>query len=112
MEVRPPRADVAENAGLDPIDMVLDLRKAHKSGKKYAGLDVHTGKIEHMKKQNVLEPVRVGTQALSSATEAAVMILRIDDIIAAKAGAGGGGPPPGMGGGMPPGMGGMGGMDY
>jgi len=98
---------LAENAGLDPIDMVLDLRKAHKSGKKYAGLNVHTGKIEDMKKRSVLEPVRVGIQALSSATEAAVMILRIDDIIAAKAGGGGGGPPPGMGGGMPPGMGGM-----
>jgi archaeal chaperonin len=101
---------LAENAGLDPIDIVLELRKAHKSGKVHAGINVFTGKVTDMKKENVLEPVRVGTQAISSATEAATMILRIDDIIASRSGGGPGGAP----GGMPPGgMGGMGGgEDY
>jgi len=97
---------LAENAGLDPIDIMLELRKAHKGGKIHAGINVFTGKVTDMKKENVLEPVRVGTQAISSATEAATMILRIDDIIASKSGGGPGGMP---GGGMPPG-GGMGGM--
>ena len=101
---------LAENAGLDPIDIMLELRKAHKGGKIHAGINVFTGKVTDMKKENVLEPLRVGTQAISSATEAAAMILRIDDIIASKSGGGPGGPP----GGMPPGgMGGMGGgEDY
>jgi len=103
---------LAENAGLDPIDIMLELRKAHKGGKVTAGINVFTGKVTDMKKENVLEPMRVGTQAISSATEAATMILRIDDIIASKSGGGPGGMP--GGGGMPPGgMGGMGGgEDY
>ena len=100
---------LAENAGLDPIDIMLELRKAHKSGKIHAGINVFTGKVTDMKKENVLEPVRVGTQAISSATEAATMILRIDDIIASKSGGGPGGMP---GGGMPPGGMGGGGEDY
>jgi chaperonin GroEL (HSP60 family) len=100
---------LAENAGLDPIDIMLELRKAHKGGKVNAGINVFTGKVTDMKKENVLEPMRVGTQAISSATEAATMILRIDDIIASKSGGGPGGMP--GGGGMPPG--GMGGgEDY
>ncbi|MDF2954508.1 thermosome subunit beta [Candidatus Alkanophaga liquidiphilum] len=74
---------LAENAGLDPIDMVVALRAAHERGEKYAGLDVFEGKVVDMKEAGVLEPLRVKTQALSSATEAAVMILRIDDVIAA-----------------------------
>jgi len=91
---------LAENAGLDPINAILDLRKAHKSGQKYAGLNVFDGKVVNMVQQNVIEPLRVGTQAIQSATEAAVMILRIDDVIAAKSGgAGGPGGPGGMGGG-------------
>ncbi len=98
---------LAENAGLDPIDTLIDLRKAHKKGQKNAGLNVFTGKITDMTKERVLEPIRVGTQAIDSATDAAVMILRIDDVIAAKTTA----PemPPGGPGG-PGGMGGMGGM--
>jgi len=75
---------LAENAGLDPIDTLIDLRKAHKQGSKYAGVNVFTGKITDMKKESVIEPIRVGTQAISSATDAAVMILRIDDVIASK----------------------------
>jgi thermosome len=102
---------LAENAGLDPIDILIELRKAHKNGKKLAGVNVHGGKIDDMETLHVIEPIRVGRQAIESATDAAVMILRIDDVIAAKttsAPAGGGpGGPGGMGG-----MGGMGGGDF
>jgi len=102
MEVVP--TALAENAGHDPIDILIDLRKAHKSGKVNAGVNVFTGKVIDMLKENVLEPFRVGKQAINSATDAAVMILRIDDVIASK----GGRPGPGGPGG-PGGMGGMGG---
>lgn len=100
-----PRA-LAENAGLDPIDVLVALRSEHESGNKYMGLDMITGKPANMIKANVIEPLRIKTQAISSATESATMILRIDDVIASSASAGGGGMPPG---GMPPG--GMGGME-
>jgi thermosome len=94
---------LAENAGLDPIDILIELRQAHKAGKKTHGVNVFTGKITDMKKERVLEPIRVGRQAISSATDAAVMILRIDDVIASK-----GGSPKGPQG---PGPGDMGDMD-
>ena len=97
MEVIP--RTLAENAGLDPIDTLIDLRKAHKKGKKHAGVNVVSGGLLDMKRASVLEPIRVGTQAIESATDAAVMVLRIDDVIASK---GGEGPP------MPGGPGGMG----
>jgi thermosome len=103
MEVIP--TALAENAGLDPIDVLIEMRQAHKSGKKYAGINVFTGKVVDMKKEKVLEPIRVGKQAISSATDAAVMILRIDDVIASKGGSKGGKGPSG------PGMGDEGGMD-
>lgn len=91
---------LAENAGLDPINIVIEMRKQHKEGKVYAGLNPYTGKVEDMKALNVIEPYRIGKQAINSATDAAVMILRIDDVIAAKAS-----PVPQVGeGGMPPGM--------
>ncbi|MFO8050435.1 MAG: thermosome subunit beta [Thermoplasmatota archaeon] len=102
---------LAENAGLDPISTIIDINKAHSEGKKLHGVNVYTGLIEDMRALNVLEPLRVGTQAIQAATETANMVLRIDDVIASKAGegGGGGGMPPGAGGmgGMPPGMGGM-----
>jgi thermosome len=97
---------LAENAGLDMINTLIDLRKAHKNGKKYMGLNVFDGKVTDMKKLKIIEPIRVMKQALQGATETAIMILRIDDVIASKSGIGG------PGGGMPPGgPGGMGGMD-
>lgn len=74
---------LAENAGLDPIDMLVELRSQHENGKKDAGLNVFTGKVEDMWKNGVIEPLRVKTQALNSATETAIMILRIDDVLAA-----------------------------
>lgn len=97
-----PRA-LAENAGLDPIDMLVALRSAHERGDKNAGLDVFKGEPTDMLTAGVIEPLRVKTQAISSGTESAVMILRIDDVIASSREKmpGGGGPPGG------PGMGGM-----
>ena len=75
---------LAENAGHDPIDMLIELRKAHKDGNVYAGINVYEGKIADMMELGVIEPIRVGKQAIDSATDAAIMILRIDDVIAAK----------------------------
>ena len=92
---------LAENAGLDPIDILIEMRKAHKGGKINAGVNVFTGKVEDMKKNNVLEPMRVGKQAINSATDAAIMILRIDDVIASRGGPGGAPGGPGGPGGMP-----------
>ncbi len=85
---------LAENAGLDPIDVLVELRSKHeKAGTPWYGIDVFSGKISDMRKLNVLEPVRVKQQVVKSASEAASMILRIDDVIASKGmdkGAGGG----------------------
>ncbi len=95
-----PRA-LSENAGLDAIDILIKIRNEHAKGKKTAGINVYNGKVEEMDKVGVIEPVRVGKQAIEAATEAAVMILRIDDVIATKGSRGpaGGMPPGGMGGG-------------
>lgn len=100
---------LAENAGLDPIDMMLEVRSAHKKGNKYAGINVLMGKVDDMMKNDVIEPLRVSLQEIEASSEAATMILRIDDVIASKGGEGKmpAGAPPGMGG-----MGGMGDMDY
>ncbi|MDG6218239.1 MAG: TCP-1/cpn60 chaperonin family protein, partial [Candidatus Thermoplasmatota archaeon] len=97
---------LSENAGLDPIDMMLEIRNAHSKGQKYAGINVLQGKVDDMIKQKVVEPLRVSLQEILAASEAATMILRIDDVIASKGGGDGGGMPPGAGGmgGMPPGM--------
>ncbi len=97
---------LAENAGLDPIDIIAELRGEHsKSGKEFAGLEIYQGKVVDNRKAGVIEPVANIDQIIKSATELSVMILRIDDMIKAKKSAGG---PPGgmggMGGGMPPGM--------
>jgi len=75
---------LAENAGLDPIDIMVDLRSAHerKDGR-WMGVDVFKGGAKDMQKIGVLEPLKVKEQAVKSATEAASMILRIDDVIAA-----------------------------
>ncbi|MEE9237070.1 MAG: thermosome subunit beta [Thermoplasmata archaeon] len=75
---------LAENAGLDPIDTLLELRMAHTKGRKHHGIDLESGKVLDMRKLDVLEPMRVTKQAVTSATDTAVMILRIDDVIASK----------------------------
>jgi thermosome len=104
MEVVP--KTLAENAGLDQIDSLVALRSQHEKGIKSAGLEMDSGKPVDMLAEGVVEPLRVKTQAINSAAEAAVMILRIDDVIASKSGGAPGGAP---GGGMP---GGMGGEDF
>jgi archaeal chaperonin len=100
MEVIP--RTLAENAGLDPIDVLTELKAAHDKGEKWAGINVFTGKTMDAWKNGVIEPLKIKTQAVSSASEVAIMILRIDDVIASSS----------KGGGMPHGMppGGMGGM--
>ena len=75
---------LASNAGLDPIDIMLELRNQHKNGKKHAGINVMKGKVDDMLKAEVIEPLRLGIQEIQSASEAATMILRIDDVIASK----------------------------
>lgn len=94
---------LAENAGLDSIDSLVDLRAAHENSA-VMGLDVFTGKVADMKEAGVIEPKRVKKQAIQSASEAAEMILRIDDVIASsgKGDADMGGMDPAAMGGMPP----------
>jgi thermosome len=92
---------LAENAGMDPIDTLTELRSKQAKGSKWSGIDARSGKIVDMSKLDIVEPLIVKEQIIKSATEVASMILRIDDVIASsKSGAGG---PPGM----PPGMGEM-----
>jgi thermosome len=104
---------IAENAGLDPIDIMVEIRSKHADPEnKWFGVQVKTGKIADMLKDDVVEPLRVKQQVVKSATEAASMLLRIDDVVSSKGLKEGppGGPPggmPGAGGmpgGMPPGM--------
>ena len=75
---------LAENAGLDPVTTLIALRKAHADGASHAGINVYEGGVVDMKDGNVLEPLRVVEQAIQSATETAIMILRIDDVISSK----------------------------
>jgi chaperonin GroEL (HSP60 family) len=93
---------LAENTGLDPIDILVELRSRHEKGEIWAGVDVFGGKVEDMRNQDVYEPLVVKEQIVKSASESACMILRIDDVIASgmeKT------PqmPPGGPGGLPPG---------
>jgi thermosome len=97
---------LAENAGLDPVDILSELRTRHQKGETWAGIDVLAGKVEDMTKINVYEPLAVKKQIIKSANEAASMILKIDDVIASQKMK----TPPMPPGGMPGGMGGMGGM--
>lgn len=97
MEIIP--RSLAENGGLDPIDLLVKLKAEHEKGSRRAGINVMEGTVSDMIEAGVIEPLKVKTQAIKSASEAAMMILKIDDVIAA--GNLGGGSPPG---GMPPGM--------
>ena len=102
---------LAENAGLDPIDILVELRTRHEKGETWAGIEVLEGKIKDMSKVNIFEPLSVKKQIIKSANEAASMILKIDDVIASSKMKSPPMPPGGMGGGMG-GVGGMGGMPY
>ena len=90
---------LAENAGMDPIDTMTDLRAKQSKGSKWTGIDARNAKLSDMSKLDIVEPLSVKEQIIKSATEVASMILRIDDVIASSKSAGGGPP----GGGMPPG---------
>ena len=102
MEIIP--RTLAENAGLDPIDLLTELKAAHDKDKKWYGVNVFTGKIVDSWKEGVIEPLKIKIQAIQSASEVATMILRIDDVIA-------GGPREGPRGGMPQGRGDSCGME-
>ncbi|MFW9935996.1 MAG: thermosome subunit alpha [Candidatus Thorarchaeota archaeon] len=95
MEIIP--KTLAENAGLDPIDIIADLKARHEKGEVSAGVDGIKGKVGDLAKANVWEPLVVKRQAVKSASEVSQMLLRIDDVIASKGMEGGGGPggPPG-----------------
>ena len=96
---------MAESAGLDPIDILVELRAAHEKGIVGAGVDIFNSKVSDMSNSDVIEPLKVKTQAIKSAAEAAEMILRIDDVISANKLSRGGMPsmPPGGMGCMPEG---------
>jgi len=85
---------IAENAGMDPIDTMATLRAKQNQGLKWTGIDARNTKIADMMAINVVEPIAVKEQIIKSATEAACMILRIDDVIATSGAPGGGGMPP------------------
>ncbi|MDH3501172.1 MAG: thermosome subunit beta [Nitrosopumilus sp.] len=86
---------IAENAGMDPIDTMANLRAKQNQGRKWTGIDARNTKIADMLSIDVVEPIVVKEQIIKSATEAACMILRIDDVIAVSGGSGGGMPPMG-----------------
>ena len=88
---------IAENAGMDPIDALIALRANQTAGKQTSGINAKEGKIGNMFSLDIVEPLAVKEQIIKSATEAACMILRIDDVIAVSGGPSAGGPP-----GMPP----------
>jgi thermosome len=98
---------LTENAGLDPIDILSDLRSRHEKGEIWAGIEVIAGKVQDMAKAGVIEPISVKKQIIKSGAEASTMLLKIDDVIASgkmktpPMPPGGGGPPgggyPGMG---------------
>jgi len=82
---------IAENAGMDPIDTMVNLRARQSQGQKWTGINAREQKVENMLTLNIIEPVAVKEQIIKSATETACMILRIDDVIAISANKGGGG---------------------
>ncbi|MDE1726085.1 MAG: TCP-1/cpn60 chaperonin family protein [Thaumarchaeota archaeon] len=90
---------IAENAGMDPINTMVTLRAKHSQGRKWTGIDARNTRVADMYTLDIIEPVAVKEQIIKSATEAACMILRIDDVIASsgKGGRGGGPPMPPMG---------------
>jgi len=94
-------SSLAENAGMDPIDIITELKSRHDAGEINAGLNLFTNKVENVLEAKIIEPLKIKTQAINSASEVAIMILRIDDVIASS----------GRKGGMPSGMPGMGGFE-
>ncbi|WP_214021291.1 thermosome subunit alpha [Methanoculleus sp.] len=77
---------LAENSGFDTIDKVVALRKVHADGAKYAGLNVYSGEVVDMREAGVIEPLRVKTQAIKSATETTMLLVRVDDMMVTQSG--------------------------
>jgi thermosome len=75
---------LAENAGIDPIDVLTDLKSKHDAGDKNAGLNLLTNKVENVLEARIIEPAKLKSQAINSASEVAIMILRIDDVMASS----------------------------
>ncbi len=75
---------LAENAGLDPLDILTDLKVNHESGNKNFGLNLFSGRVEDTLIRGIIEPLGIKRQAITSASEIAIMILRIDDVISSK----------------------------
>jgi chaperonin GroEL (HSP60 family) len=92
---------LAENAGLDPIDVLTEMKSRHDYGEKNAGLNLFTNKIENVLESKIIEPLKIKTQAINSAIDVTTMILRIDDVIASSGENRGKMTPGGMPGGMP-----------
>jgi chaperonin GroEL (HSP60 family) len=86
LEVIP--VSLAENSGLDPVDILVELRSRHEKGDKWAGVNAMEGRVSDMTKLDVYEPLVVKEQIIKAAGEAASMILRIDDVIASSRGRG------------------------
>jgi chaperonin GroEL (HSP60 family) len=101
---------LAENSGMDPIDALSEMQSEHAKGNMWVGVDGIKNEVADLSALNIYEPMVVKAQAIKSATEAATLLLRIDDIIAVSKMSAPPGPPGGGMGGMPPGMGGMPGM--
>jgi len=91
---------LAENAGLDPINILTELKSRHDNQEKYAGINIFNNKIQDVLHEGIIEPTKIKTQAISSATEVAVMILRIDDVLASKGKSSRGNGPMGSGSGL------------
>ncbi len=89
---------LAENAGLDPIDILTELKSMHDAGEKYAGLNLFNNRVENTLQAKIIEPAKIKSQAINSASEVAIMILRIDDVIAGSKKKSGKSMPPGMNG--------------
>ena len=77
---------LAQNAGLDPIDILTELKAKHDNGEKFAGINIFKNKIENVLHEGIIEPTKIKSQPISSATEVATMILRIDDVFASRGG--------------------------
>ena len=75
---------LAENAGLNPIEIVTELRNRHANGERTAGINVRKGTISNIVEENVLQPLLVSTSAIELAAETVKMIMKIDDIVAVR----------------------------
>ncbi len=75
---------LAENAGLDPLDLLAELKRSHEEGMRTHGINLLTDQIEDTFAAGIVEPIKVKMQAITSASEVAMMILRIDDVLVSK----------------------------